>query len=339
MAHRLKQIREVMVYGERPRVRFEVAAERYVSEYSHLRSMPTIILELKRVMPYIGHLYVDEVYDETLASFKRDATEAGLAASTVNKTLAHVRRVLNLCARKWRTNNRTWLAQCPLIEMAKGPEKRPYPLEWSEQQALFAELPEHLRDMASFDVNTGLRESAVVNLRWDWEVLVPELQDTVFVCPGWLNGKNDDAEYLLVLNRESRRVLEDQRGKHPEFVFTYKGEPVQRMYNSAWKRAWRESGLPTGDEYRRGVHNLRHTFGHRLRAAGVSFEDRQDLLWHKSGRVTTHYSAPDLQRLVTAANSILNGNRSTILRVVSKVGQNSGKTPEQNVAVTGGAAN
>ena len=31
------------------------------------------------------------------------------------------------------------------------------------------------------------------------------------------------------------------------------------------------------------VHDLKHTFGRRLRAAGVSFEDRQDLLGHRSG--------------------------------------------------------
>ena len=37
----------------------------------------------------------------------------------------------------------------------------------------------------------------------------------------------------------------------------------------------------------------RHTFGRRFRAAGVSFEDRQDLLGHKSGRITTHYSAAE----------------------------------------------
>jgi len=42
------------------------------------------------------------------------------------------------------------------------------------------------------------------------------------------------------------------------------------------------------------VHDLKHTFGRRLRAAGVSFEDRQDLLGHRSGRITTHYSAAGL---------------------------------------------
>ncbi len=48
-----------------------------------------------------------------------------------------------------------------------------------------------------------------------------------------------------------------------------------------------------------------HTFGRRLRAAGVSFEDRQDLLGHRSGRITTHYSAAELGNLLTAANQVV----------------------------------
>lgn len=52
------------------------------------------------------------------------------------------------------------------------------------------------------------------------------------------------------------------------------------------------------------VHDLKHTFGRRLRAAGVSFEDRQDLLGHKSARVTTEYSAAELAHLMEAANKV-----------------------------------
>jgi integrase len=52
------------------------------------------------------------------------------------------------------------------------------------------------------------------------------------------------------------------------------------------------------------VHDLKHTCGRRLRAAGVGFEDRQDILAHKSGRMTTHYSAAELGNLVAAVNRI-----------------------------------
>jgi hypothetical protein len=36
----------------------------------------------------------------------------------------------------------------------------------------------------------------------------------------------------------------------------------------------------------------------------VSYEDRQDLLGHKSGRITTHYSAAELENLIEAANRV-----------------------------------
>ena len=42
------------------------------------------------------------------------------------------------------------------------------------------------------------------------------------------------------------------------------------------------------------VHDVRHTFGMRLRAANVSYEDRQDLLGHHEARITTHYSRVDI---------------------------------------------
>jgi len=36
----------------------------------------------------------------------------------------------------------------------------------------------------------------------------------------------------------------------------------------------------------------------------VSFEDRQDLLGHKSGRITTHYSQAELTSLIEAADKV-----------------------------------
>ena len=85
------------------------------------------------------------------------------------------------------------------------------------------------------------------------------------------------------------------------------------MNNTGWKSAreraadkWEEEhGEPAPDGFRRiRVHDLKHTFGRRLRAAGVSFEDRQDLLGHRSGRITTHYSQAELGNLIAAAEKV-----------------------------------
>lgn len=52
--------------------------------------------------------------------------------------------------------------------------------------------------------------------------------------------------------------------------------------------------------------NLRHTFGRRLRAAGVSLETRKALLGHANGDMTTHYSAVEIGELMCAVEKIAN---------------------------------
>jgi len=66
------------------------------------------------------------------------------------------------------------------------------------------------------------------------------------------------------------------------------------------------------------VHDLKHTFGRRLRAAGVTEEDRKALLGHKNGSITSHYSGAELGKLIDEANKISatdsRGPALTILR-------------------------
>jgi hypothetical protein len=66
------------------------------------------------------------------------------------------------------------------------------------------------------------------------------------------------------------------------------------------------------------VHDLKNTFGRRLRTAGVQLETRKVLLGHKTGDITSHYSAPELAELIRAANAVLKTQESTLLRVVTR---------------------
>jgi integrase len=186
----------------------------------------------------------------------------------------------------------------PKVRLLPEMEKRqPYPLSWEEQRRLFRELPSHLAQMALFTVNSGCRDSEVCQLRWEWEVPVRALATSVFIIPGKF-VKNGDKR-VVVLNRIAHSVIEVRRGQQSSHVFSFEGKPVTRMLNTAWKKARHRAQLPHVR-----VHDLKHTFGRRLRAAGVRYEDRHDLLGHRSGRITTHYSAADLSRLIEAVNSV-----------------------------------
>ena len=52
------------------------------------------------------------------------------------------------------------------------------------------------------------------------------------------------------------------------------------------------------------VHVIKHTYGRRLRVAGVGLEDRKVLLGHRSDHVTTHYSAPEIGSLIEASEKV-----------------------------------
>jgi len=298
LARRIEEIRQATIFGVRPKRTFRQAAAKYLME-AQKTTLRDDALQLKLLDDYIGDLTLETVHMGTLQRFIADRRAQGVKTRTINYALQTVRHILNLAAGEWLDENGlTWLAAAPKIRLLPQQDARkPYPLSWEEQTRLFQELPKHLARMALFKVNTGCREQEVCGLRWEWEVPVPELQTSVFIVPAYA-VKNRE-ERLIVLNSVARSVIDQVRGEHPDYVFTYRGHRVTVMNNTAWQQARKRAGMAHVR-----IHDLKHTFGRRLRAAGVPFEDRQDLLGHKSGRITTHYSAAELANLLAAVEKV-----------------------------------
>jgi integrase len=341
LIHLLDQRRQQQLFGVRQVKTWRDAATRYLLENQDMPSIGLTATYLEQLDPFIGELPVTHIDDDALEPFRQWMREGGKMASgktkkpssprTINIALQRVVRILHLCARTWRdANKRAWIDVVPAITMEgeRGRTREPYPMDWDEQRLLFAELPDYLERMALFNVNSGAREQEVCKLRWDWEVKVPELGTSVFIVPPEFGGRSEQAgvknrEYrVLVLNDVARSVIEGQRGLCDEWVFPYgdEGGPLHRMNATAWRSArnraadaWQaEFGKPARQGFKKlRVHDLKHTFGRRLRAAGVPKEDRQALLGHKSDSVTTHYSAAELEGLIAQANKVSTANRTT----------------------------
>lgn len=315
-----------MIYGIRPKRTFREAATKYLLE-EYKRSLHRDAQDLNLVVPFIGDLTLDQVHMETLKPFIAARRKAGVKSGTVNRTFATVRRVLNLAARLWRDENGlSWLETPPLIRFVDWNDKRrPYPLSWDEQDLLFQQMPTHLATLALFKVNTGLREQEVCGLRWQQEQVLPNLDTSVFVIPESDTKNREDR--LVVLNSIAQSVIDRQRGLDPVWVFPYRSKRITKIYNSAWKRS-RESaakkfdekfGYPCPEGFANiRVHDLKHTFGRRLRAAGVPLETRKALLGHKNGDITTHYSAVEIAELLEAVNRVcartINGQGLVVIR-------------------------
>lgn len=313
LIRRLEQLRAGDVHGRRAERLFSEAAAYYLVQHQEKASIVSETYHLKSVMPTIGHLPIHQVHDGTLAPHVEMRLDAGRSHKTVNLELAIVRRILNLCATRWRDDaGNTWLEQAPRITLLPliGHQREPRPISWQEQRLLLPKLPPHLARMSLFTVNTGARDDVVCSLRWEWEIQVCELGISVFEVPA-AHVKGRKRSRLLVCNSVAQSVIESVRGQHDEFVFVYqrlkkdgsrgRGKPhaVETMNNTAWQRARHEAGL--GDLH---VHDLRHTTGMRLREARVPESTRADILWHTSPSMTHDYSMAQIVELRGALEKI-----------------------------------
>jgi integrase len=346
--------------GSRPRIPFREGAIRYLSEGRELASIDDAAWHVELLDPWIGALSIDDVCDETLEPFKKHRLEEDkVTVTTVNRSLEVVRRILNLAARKWRHPNRlSWLETAPMITITKDAGARaPYPLSWEEQRYLFSNLPAAPNaQMALLKVNTGTREQEVCGLEWEWEVRVDELDTSVFIVPG--DAVKNGEDRLVVLNDVARSVIEARRllaqqvhqetGQWPRWVFWYRGDRLRYMNNTAWQNARKAAAKEYEKDHGRPapwgfanvrVHDLKHTFGRRLRAAGVGEETRKVLLGHTNGDITTHYSTAELRELIEAVQRIDASRETpaiTLLRTPSIGGASRAEVAQQKNRAGGG---
>lgn len=303
----------------------------YLDQYSHKKSIAADINDLKNLDPFIGDLDLKDVHNGTLKAYIESRKADGVKSGTINRSIRVLNRILKLCVHEWRDEDGlSWLEHQTVITQVNWKDKRkPRPLSWAEQHDLFSRFPEHLREACLYKVNSGCREQEVCQLDWRWEVPLPDLGTSVFILPDWLtkNGR----ERVVVLNSIAMGVVNRQRGKHPTRVFTYGGRPVCGLNETAFKRHKKEAGLA---DLR--LHDLRHTTGRRLRAAGVSNETRKDILGHESGDMTTHYSVAELKELLDAVELIADERRcaTPTLSFLKNVGLRDSCAPRRSDPVT-----
>lgn len=88
---------------------------------------------------------------------------------------------------------------------------------------------------------------------------VPELETSVFLIP--LDIVKSKEDRLVVLNGVAKSVVEAHRGKHKTHVFTYRGKPVTRIFNSGWKLARKKAAARYAQDHHEpaswGFANLR----------------------------------------------------------------------------------
>jgi integrase len=247
--------------GIKPSRTWNEAVVRYLAETTHKASQFADKAHLRWLDKYLGGLALGAINRNVLDRAFSARQAEGVANSTVNRTMEIARAVLRRAANEWE-----WLDRVPRVRMLPEPKRRVRWLTRDEADRLIGELPEHLKAMVRFSLETGLRRSNVTGLEWSQVDLA---RRTAWIHPDQAKARKAIA---VPLSAGAVVVLRDQIGKHPTYVFSFRGKPVHQVNTKAWRLALVRAGIA---EFR--WHDLRHTWASWHVQAGTPLHVLQEL--------------------------------------------------------------
>lgn len=93
LARVMEERRQALIFGVRPSRTFEQAAAKFVLENQHKRSLSSDIVQLKLLMPTLGHVALDSLHPGLLRPWIEKRTAGGKSVGTINHGLKIIRRI------------------------------------------------------------------------------------------------------------------------------------------------------------------------------------------------------------------------------------------------------
>ena len=228
--------------GERPRYTFSQAVEHWYEGASN-RSREQDREKLRWFEGYIGAVPLADVSRERIEKL-RAIRAAESSHSTANRYMALLRMILRKSAREW-----DWLERAPHVPMFALEKSEPRYLTRAQFAKLKRQLPPHLRALAEFSVETGLRMRNATHLTW----AQVDMRRRQLVIPA---SRAKAGETIAIpLSKRAAAIVMAQRRKHPERVFTFEGKPLDDANGAAFKKAAKRAGVSWVR-----WHDLRHTW-------------------------------------------------------------------------------
>lgn len=302
------ELRRLMV-RERPpaagvSVSFASAAELMLHDLEALERKPTTLDNYRAILrahllPRFGELAVNRVRKRDVEEFMAALTEAGLAARTRSGIFKLLSQVFNFAV------HHGWCEENPCRSVRRPRVRECSEIRFLNQQELDAligsidvfAVPFGSTDRAIFltAAMTGMRQGELLALRWrdvDWQAKRIRVRRN-YTRGHWSTPKSRSGERSVPLSSQVEAELRthlrrSQFAGEDNLVFAnpLSGEvlphgPLVRRFKKALKAA--------GVRQVR-FHDLRHTFGTRIAAAGVPMRTLQEWMGHRDYRTTLIYA-------------------------------------------------
>ena len=259
------------------------------------------------VLPeWFKRLKLNEIGIKEIELVQNHILENGKSIATCNRYIAIIQACFTK-AYEWNFINEDKLKIIRKVKKLKGEIGRLRFLSKEEIRALLANCEPHLYPIVFTALNTGMRKSEILNLKWD----NVDLKHGLILLEKTKNGERREIPINEPLKQLFKQLFTNRR-LNTEYVFVNPETgkryiDLKRSFHSACKKA----GIR---DFR--FHDLRHTFASQLVMNGVDLKTVQELLGHKTIKMTlryAHLSQAHKKEAVKALEKVIYHNFITIL--------------------------
>ena len=261
------------------------------------------------VLPKLGKLKPAEVTEERIVDLIRSMERDGKAESTIKNALAPLSRVLNWLSRRGMVNGNA-LSRLEKSERPKSsPKSEKRVLTRDEIRALLdGATSARYRMILSLAVNTGMRQSEILGLRWsdidfdegtirvNGQLERGRTESGVWIAPEWVAYAKSKKGHRTVSLIDSSMFtslksyyLACGRPEQDQLVFrTTEGTPMshRNVSNRGFDRAKKNGGIDVPGKPKLKLHHLRDTYASATIAAGVDAYYLSRQLGHEDAAFT-----------------------------------------------------
>jgi integrase len=179
--------------------------------------------------------------------------------------------------------------------MTRGSNARDRIMEFSEYLKLSRAASSQLRAVLTMAFYTGMRKGEIMNLKWSD---IDRKKDMIRLGAG---DTKEAKPKVIPINKHVKKVLESLPWAiGHDFVFLYRGEPIQDVRNS-FEGLCDRAGVLHGRSTKGGLtfHDIRTTVKTNMLRAGIDKAIRDTLLGHSLAGMDAFYIKPseeDLQK-------------------------------------------